>query len=221
MEMVAPPFFRRAGRTFYTTDFPISESLISQSDQWQHHGLDWTTIGTSPGLAYGTQTGFSGNGGFDDSYAYLQGFGPNQYGSGVIKKDPNLSGCCHEFAIYLRRRDSAHSAVGYECGIAYNGQYGGITRWNGAYGDFTSPAAWQVNGGGTLPITPATGDLLEAQIVGNIITMKLAGTVLITADISTAGSGPIWTEGNPGMGLFHRNAASTVHGFTKFTAKTL
>src|SRR5262249_11341752 len=59
----------------YMTHFDTIEQPISEGDVWSHVGLDWTRVETSGGIAYGTQTG---TGGYDDSYAHLCGYPPDQ-----------------------------------------------------------------------------------------------------------------------------------------------
>src|SRR5262245_9190880 len=63
----------------YSTNFPFAENPISQGGRWkngQTNGIDWSNVRTTPGLAFGTQTGTNG---FDDSVALLTGtWGPDQ-----------------------------------------------------------------------------------------------------------------------------------------------
>ena len=149
----------------YATDFNLVESSLSEGGAWHHDGLDWAHVATAHGLAYGTQTG---NGGYDDSYAYLSGFPPDQSASAVVHRDPATGGTTHEVEILLRWKDSAHSARGYECNFAYDGSYASIVRWNGPKGDFTviDPAG----GPGRIPGGLHDGDVVKAQIVGQLIT---------------------------------------------------
>src|SRR5262245_913967 len=59
------------GKVTYSTNFPANENPISEGGRWRNTGLDWTPVATSGGLAYSTQT----SNGYDDSYAFLSGFG--------------------------------------------------------------------------------------------------------------------------------------------------
>jgi hypothetical protein len=61
-------------RTTYSTNFPLTENPISEGARWRNTGLDWTPVATSNGLAYSTQT----RNAYDDSYAFLSGFGADQ-----------------------------------------------------------------------------------------------------------------------------------------------
>jgi len=161
------------------------------------------------GLAHGTQ---SGSGGYDDSYAYLSGFPPDQSASGVIYLNPNTDSANREVELLLRWSDSAHGATGYECLIQHQGQYAAIVRWNGPLGDFT------VIGRAAASATPhpKTGDVFTATIVGNVITAYLNGVPFMQATDSTHATG------NPGIGFFIRAPASnTDFGFTGFSATGL
>jgi len=198
--------------TSYTTDFNLTESPLSEGGVWKHAGLDWTRPASAGGFAYGTQTG---TGGYDDSYAYLSGFPPDQSASGVVHIDSRTSTTTtHEVEILLRWSDSASSARGYECNFAYNGQYADIVRWNGAKGDFTflAPAGTAGISGGL-----KEGDVVSAQIIGNVITTFVNGTKVLSVVDSTYG------DGNPGMGFWRGDPSSPLDdfAFTRFSAVAL
>jgi hypothetical protein len=62
-----------------TTRFEREENPLSEGGKWHNTGLDWTTVRTSHGVAFGTETGTnSGARQYDDSYAHLSGFPPDQ-----------------------------------------------------------------------------------------------------------------------------------------------
>lgn len=200
------------GGVFFTTNFDLTESPISENGVWSHFGLDWTLVNTAGGFAFGTQTG---NGGFDDSYAYLSGFPPDQQASAVVHRtDPVDWMTTHEVEILLRWSDSAHSARGYECNFAYDGSYAGVARWNGPKSDYTP-----IDSNGT-PIIPGglhEGDVVSAKMVGNVLTTYVNGNLLQTIVDNT------WTDGNPGIG-FWRGAPSSPQTdicFTSFTASSV
>jgi hypothetical protein len=177
----------------YATNFNLTESPISEGGAWHHNGLDWSLVDTSGGFAFGTQTG---SGGFDDSYAYLSGFAPDQSASAVVHRDPAINpSTTHEVEILLRWVDSAHVARGYECNFAWDGAYAEIVRWNGAKSDFSILVSGEVPGG------LKEGDVVSAQIAGHVITTFVNGVQIASATDST------WTDGNPGMG-FWRGAPS-------------
>ena len=69
----------------FTTDFPLAETPIAQSGVWQHLGISWAYVRSVAHHAVGTQTG---SGGYDDSYAYLTGFGPDQTAQATLWIDP-------------------------------------------------------------------------------------------------------------------------------------
>jgi len=57
----------------YTTNFPGTENPISERGKWVNGkdvGIDWANVATTPGLAYGTESGGSG---YDDSTSVLTG----------------------------------------------------------------------------------------------------------------------------------------------------
>jgi len=180
------------------------EDPLSEGGAWHHLGQYWQHAVKSGGIAYGTQTG---NGGYDDSYAILSGFPPDQTASGVVHlTSPIDASCSHEVEILLRWNDSATSAQGYECNLSFDGGYAQIVRWNGALGDFT------VLTGGSFPGL-RDGDTLEATIVGSMITESVNGMVVAQFSDST------YPTGNPGIGFFRRNCGSnTDFAFTSFSA---
>ena len=71
---------------------------------------------------------------------------------------------------------------------------------------------------------PKDGDLYEAQIVGNIITVKLAGATILTVDVSKF-DGVVIPSGDPGIGFdaggSGAETADSTYGFKDFSAKGL
>src|SRR5712675_1760958 len=126
----------------YTTSFPQAQNPISEGGTWVNGktvGLDWANIATTPGLAFGTETGSSG---YDDSTALLTGtWGPNQTASARVHIGTRAGGSTYkEVEIRLRSSISAHSCTGYEINFSLNsgaGAYTQIVRWNGPLGNFT------------------------------------------------------------------------------------
>jgi hypothetical protein len=198
----------KGGALTYSTNFDLVESPISEGGAWKHFGADWTLVNTSEGLAWGTQTG----GAYDDSYAYLSGFPPNQMASGVVHLASPASGATHEVEILLHWSDDAHNARGYECNLAWNGGYAEIVRWNGPLNDFT-----YLNRS-SAPSGVHEGDTLSAKIVGSTITSYLNGVQIATATDST------FKTGNPGIGLWRGGGAPVTlrdYAFTSFAATAL
>jgi hypothetical protein len=187
----------------YTTRFDGTENPLSEGGAWSHTGQDWQPVQKADGIAYGTQTGM---GGYDDSYAHLSGFGPDQTAWGVIQRTPGGGGI-HEVEIHLRWSDSVHSAKGYECLLSYDGSYAQIVRWNGPFGDFT-----YIGWAASAPV-PRTGDTLKASIAGNLITVYYNHAEIMRATDSTYGAG------DPGIGFYIQSGdANSDMGFTSFTA---
>jgi hypothetical protein len=190
----------------YTTNFDGTENPISENGAWVHNGLDWKPVQKVNGVAFGTQTG---TGGYDDSYAHLSGFPPNQSGSGVIQRFAGSSGI-HEVEIHLRWSDSAHSAKGYECLLSYDASYAQLVRWNGPLGNFTY-IGWAAKA----PM-PKTGDTFSASITGNLIVAYYNGVEIMRA------TDTFWHTGNPGMGFYRESAGSVSDmGFTSYTATAI
>jgi hypothetical protein len=188
---------------------------VSESSAWHHDGLDWTFVDAANGIAFGTQAlgvTRSGPTGYNDSYAYLSGFPPNQRASGVVHLGSIDTSCTHEVEILLRWADSAHVARGYECNLAFDGSYAEIVRWNGPVGDYTYLNRGSVSGG------IHEGDTLSASIVGDRITLLVNGTVRASAQDAT------FTTGNPGIGFWRGTSGCGSrgdYGFTRFTASSV
>jgi len=191
----------------FTTNFAGIESPISENGAWHHTGLDWTRVAKASGFAHGTQTG---NGSYDDSYAYLSGFPANQSASATIVLNTSVNDSnTREAELLLRWSDADHSATGYEINLHYLGAYVQIVRWNGLFGMFTELLS-------VTPPTPKTGDVFKATIVGNVITVFYNGAQIAQV------ADPTYATGNPGMGFFIRApAANTDFGFSSFTATGL
>jgi len=186
----------------YTTNFGGYENPISENGAWSNTGLDWTNVVKNNGLACGTLTGADG---YNDSYAVLAGFSPNQTASAVIHLSSSIdTSCTHEVELLLRWSDAPHSAKGYECNINFAGNCQ-IVRWNGPLGDFTPLA------GGSAPLK--NGDVLKATAIGNVIYVYLNDKLIAQVTDST------YPTGNPGIGFFRRQCGSNSDfGFTSFTA---
>jgi len=202
------------GAVTYSTHFLATENPISEGGHWIHLGAPWSLVATGGGVAYGTQPG---DGAYTDSYAHLSGFPPDQSVTATIHLAAGFSpGGTREVEIHLRWADSASSARGYECNLAYNGAYAEVVRWNGPLGDYTYVSA-QGSGG---PGAVHDGDVFEAQIVGTTITTWLNGRQLQHVDVASIG-GTVWTDGNPGMGFWRGAGASAApgdYGFSSYVA---
>jgi hypothetical protein len=183
------------GHRVYTTKFPISENPISENGNWEcgkTTGLDWADIATTAGHAFGLESGVTG---YDDSTALLTGtWGPNQTAEATVfnaKPDDKL---WEEVELRLRSALSAHVATGYEILFSCRNSkkaYQDIVRWDGPLNKFTYLSHKEGAEYGV-----ATGDVVKATIVGDLITVYKNGVVLAQARDGT------FANGCPGMGFF-------------------
>jgi len=202
----------------YSTTFDGDEDPLSENGKWMNNGLDWTRIRKQGGIAHGTQTGTNQDDHrYDDSYAHLSGFPPDQEAWAqvqITKPDPS---CHQELEILLRWTSSAHSTTGYECFarcLSGDSSYLQIVRWEGPLGKFTYLADKRGADYGL-----KDGDVLKASIVGNVITVFVNGVekARVTDDTHKTG--------NPGIGTFlfcddGRGVGSNADfGFRSFTAR--
>ena len=204
----------------YTTRFEGNENPLSEGGTWANNGLDWTKITKSGGLACGTQTGTNtGPYKFDDSYAHLSGFPPDQEAEGVARIAKPDSSCHQELEILLRFSSAPHKTTGYECFarcLSNGSSYVQIVRWDGPLGKFTYLADMQGTNYGL-----KNGDVLKASIVGNRITVYVNGVQKAQATDNT------FQTGNPGIGEFlfcdggHGVGSNADFGFSTFTANGL
>jgi len=195
------------GGQSYTTHFAANENPISEGGRWRNTGLDWTPVATSGGLAFSTQTRNE----YDDSYAFLSGFGSDQSASATIRlaSGYNPGGASHEVEIILRCSDAAHRISWYECNLSWNGGYSQIMLLNGPLGTFREVTQF------SNPIAPRDGDVFSASAIGNVITCYLNGVTVARATDSTL------PTGQPGMAFFIRPGANaTSYCFRSFSASS-
>jgi hypothetical protein len=201
----------------YTTHFEGSENPLSEGGRWVNKGGDWSNIRKIDCLAWSTQTGTNtGPSQYNDSYAHLSGFPPDQEAFGTVhiaKPDP---ACNQEVEILLRWTDSDHRATGYECFarcMDSSSSYVQIVRWNGPLGQFTYLADKSGTNYGL-----KNGDILKASVVGNTITVEINGVEKARVKDDT------FKTGNPGIGEFlechggHGLGSNSNFGFSSFTA---
>jgi hypothetical protein len=206
--------------TQYSTTFDAEENPLSEGGRWSNHGLDWTTIRTMRGLAYGTQTGTNKDAHrYDDSYAHLAGFPPDQEAWGQVQISKSNPSCHQEVEILLRWSSSPHSTTGYECFarcVSGGSSYVQIVRWEGPLGKFTYLADKRGPDYGL-----KNGDVLKASLVGNVITVSINGVEKAQVKDDTH------KTGNPGIGTFlscdgGRGVGSNRDfGFRNFTARAI
>jgi hypothetical protein len=194
----------------YTTSFPLAENPISEGANWVNGkatGLDWADVQTAPGFASGTESGTSG---YDDSTALLTGsWGPDQTVQATVRSvnQQTDSTIWEEVEIRLRSSMSAHTNTGYE--ILFElppHNFCQVVRWNGPLGDWTSL--------GYLGSGVHNGDVVEATIVGHVITAYVNGVSQGQVTDST------YASGSPGMGFYLQGTTgvNSDYGFTDFTA---
>jgi hypothetical protein len=194
----------------YSTSFDQTEAPISESGAWHRANNPWTNVNTANGIAFGTNGPANA---FDDSYALLSGFGPNQQATAVVARSPSLNtGVNHEMELLLRFSDSSTTAQGYEC-LFNAGGVVQIVRWNGALGDFTVlPTTGPGGIGGDLN----SGAVIKATIVGNVISTFINGVLMAQATDNT------YSTGQPGIGFFTRPGGNSANfGMTSYSATTL
>lgn len=206
------------------TSFGGTENPITESGLWicgGTDGLDWQNMRKTPGLAFGTQTGNSGQ--YDDSVALLTGpWGRRQRVKGTVKTVNQQTGTCYEEVEgWLRGEILGHSIKGYETAFRCNhdgSQYIGIVKWLGTLGSFIQLGS-NVAGPGLFD-----GDTVEVRIVAEDATSVTVGAYIngVLIVTQTDSSNPYRT-GAPGMGHWLRlNGATGVslddYGFTSFEA---
>jgi hypothetical protein len=192
----------------YSTNFDLTENPASEGGAWRRAANNFTNVRSSGGLAFGTN-GVTDT--YDDSYALLSGFAPNQSIEGVVQRSSSLNAnVTHEVEMLLRFSDSTSGARGYECLFAF---YGGvqIVRWNGTQGNYT--VLQSTAGPGNLGRGLATGDVVKATISGNLISLYINGVLMARATDSA------FTTGQPGIGFFTRPGGNSAHlALTRITA---
>jgi hypothetical protein len=181
-----------SGAQQYVTNFPLSESPISEGSKWLgghtagracsgrwSFGIArycWGDIQTVGGMAHGTDQPTQ----FGDPTALLVGnWGPSQTASATVKAPvpAPTGGCCMEVEVRLRSSFASGLATGYEvyCSIMSSNKYCHIASWggpNGAYVNLDSPQ-WDNNNpdcpGFTVtgPKYLKNGDVLSAKVTGS------------------------------------------------------
>ena len=201
----------------YATNFAATENPISEGGKWisgKSVGLDWSDVATTPGLAFGTQSGTeSGAKRYDDSTALLTGaWGPDQTVEATVHTVNQNDSIYEEVELRLRSSLSSHQATGYEinfrCSKTANA-YAQIVRWDGPVGRFT-----YLNDKRGPQYGIADGDVVMATIQRNVITAYINGVQVLQAADDT------YTGGSPGMGFYLEKTpyVNRDYGFTSFKA---
>lgn len=213
------PRIAAGGRSPYIADLSVTESPYSDKSRWtcgKARGKDWNDVIVSGGLMFGTQPG-SGVGVFDDSIGCVSGFDKpnaagfcNQWGRGVVHRAGTFSSTTtRECEILLRWSIDKNVATGYEFNHAFDGQYCGWVRWNGARDQFTAINAGTPAGAltdGSIMYCTAIDNVLSAYInYGGTGSFQLVHQVNIVTDVV---SGAVYTTGSPGAGFWRQDPPS-------------
>lgn len=200
----------------YSTNFPLTENPISEGGNWingKANGNNWSDARTTPGFAFGTETGSNG---FDDSTAVVGGaWSANQTACATAHIAPSMTAPIAEIELRLRSTITAGSITGYEINFSVTSNpYIQIVRWNGPFGSFEYVAS--TNGPGI-----HNGDRLCASIAtgtNNVNTIKVTingGSPILTGTDST------FANGSPGIGFYLQGGTSandSQFGWSSFTA---
>jgi hypothetical protein len=207
----------------YTTNFPNNENPLSEGGKWVQGkavGGNWNNPISAGGKAYASVLSGASGSRYDDSVAHLspsfESFNANQWAQGTVYLASGYSGQSHEVELLLRFSIVSGDAHGYEILWGLTG-YIAVVRWNGPLGNYTP---LHDPGQGSMPV-PKDGDVLRAQISGNIITVQRNGTTVATVDVTSAG-GTVWNSGQPGLGFWPVDSATPQnYGWKSFTAGNL
>jgi hypothetical protein len=200
----------------YTTNFDIDENPLSEGGKWLHIDSTLSKCKVVGGRAFGTQ---SGTGAFDDSNAYLTGYGNNYEVEGTVWLNPGLSGPGNrEVEILLHWTDDGPlrstafgptRANGYEINVQHAGSYMQLGRFKGAL-------LVQVDN----YAIPKTGDRFRARIEGQHI--RVWWNDVLRIDFTDSDASLQVTTGNPGIGFFVSGGASnTDFGFDSIIVRRL
>jgi hypothetical protein len=196
----------------YSTTFPLSESVISESGNWingKTTGVLWKDVSTIPGLAFGTESGSTM---YDDSTAVLTGtWNSNQMAQATVHTVNQNSSIFEEVELRLRTTITANSITGYEFNFrctSDGSQYAQIVRWNGPLGSWTLLDSRSGPG-------LHDGDVIKATAKGSTLTIYVNGTALFSVTDST------FTNGSPGIGFYNQNGTTSNnkdYGLKSFSA---
>jgi hypothetical protein len=205
-----------SGSATYSTTFPLDENLLSEGGHWHHVDPLLTVCQSLRGRAFGTQTGANG---YDDSNAYLTGFGSDYEVSGIVWINPALSGGANrEVEIVLRWTDDGPlrstpygdtHANGYEINVQHAGAYMQLGRFKGALLAEVHNYA-----------VPHTGDRFRARIEGQRI--RVWWNDVLKIDHTDTDPTLQVPTGNPGIGFYVSSGApNTDFGFDSVSVTAL
>ena len=221
----------------YSTRFERDEEPLSEDGVWDNgkrDGIDWADVLTKSGVAFGAPTRMAiaerrveqGNlltdgeesaspeGDYDDPTAILRGtWGRNQYAKATVFSRNQTDDYFQEVELRLRSTIETHRCTGYEvffrC-LKTDAGYAEIARWNGGVAEFTSLKKLIGSEYGV-----ENGDMIEASVVGNVITGFINGHEVISV------TDDMFTSGNPGIGFnFGVGDTNVDHGLSSFEVAT-
>ena len=221
----------------YKTEFKKNETPISEGGLWlngRKDGIDWCDVLVKDGVAFGEVSrnqvaerraeqaslgagavdGGAAVGDYDDPTAVLTGqWGANQYGKVKVFSRNQTEKYFQEVQIRLRHNMKPKSCNGYEVFFRVldsDAGYAEIVRWNGPVGGWTSLKKLIGKKYGV-----KDGDIIEASIVGNVITGYLNGVEMISVVDDNIKSGA------PGIGFnFGVGTTNADHGVRSFEVHT-
>jgi hypothetical protein len=194
----------------YASSFAADENPITEAGAWINGGttgIDRGNVRTFPGLAFGANLPSL----YGDPTAVLVGaWASDQEVQATVRANMVPKTPTHEVELRLRTIIRAHRITGYEINCSIDGTHPHIeiVRWNGALNDFTS-----------LRITPVAcvnRDLLEATVIGSVLTVRKNGVQVLRATDNT------FVDGSPGIGFYDTpdNAWSNF-GLSNFSARNI
>jgi hypothetical protein len=210
--------------TSFNSLFNATENPVSESAVWLNgkaNAVINNDVQTTGGIACATAIN-NPAGPFDDSIAILNparvAIGPNQSVTVTVSRTAAYTPTNnHEINLFLRGAMVAGSIRGYEVNLSLKGDYGFIVLWLG--GGNTSLSFFVSLTSISHPAL-VDGDVIYAEIVGTVITVKLNGSTLGTYD--TAGDTTKWSSGSPGIDFWAETGSTlTSAGVKDFTAATL
>ena len=182
----------------YLTSFPDTEDPLTQNGNWVnggYTGLDWNNCQSTPGFAFGTQSGAKIGA---DSICILSGSWNATQSAQITVKIKSTSNASEELEeAWVRTTIGAHRVTGYQviCSISPSDPFLRISRWDGPQGDNTVLA--------NLSTGCVNGDVVKASVTGSTITAYKNGTSMLTATDSK------YNSGSPGMGFYIQNILGT------------
>lgn len=218
-----------AAPSSFSTAFPGVENPLNQGGIWQRgasEGGDWHDPYTTANGCFGPDPGASR---YADPIAHLKtsyrSFAANQWAEGTVYRAGGYTppgGAKHEIELHLRWATSSGVARGYELIWGMDGTAGqayvALVKWEGAISNYTP---LYDPGVGSIAM-PASGDVLRAEISGNLFTAKLNGSVisgLSAYDVTAAG---VWATGQPGLGFWPVDGSTpTSYGWASYRAGDL